>query len=188
MRDYRMSFSHVGFYVTDLDRMTDFYSRILGFPVTDHGLLRGTIPITFLSRDPKEHHQIALIAARPAGGGDGIIHQISFRLEDLEALQRLRRRLIAEGVIVEGVTKHRTVTHGNAWAMYVHDPEGNQIELFVDSPWYIPQPCSEHIDLDRPVDDILAESEAYCRAQPGFEPVEAWRAKMAERVAAHDRA
>ena len=187
MRDYKMSFSHMGFYVADLARMTDFYSRILGFPVTDHGLLRGTIPITFLSRDPKEHHQIALIEARPEGGGVGIIHQISFRLDDLESLQRLRRRLIAEGVIVEGVTKHRTISHGNAWALYVHDPEGNQIELFVDSPWYIEQPCSEHIDLDRPAAEIVAESEAWCRTQPGFKPVEVWRAEMAERVAAHDR-
>mgnify|MGYP003352561639 CR=1 FL=1 len=85
-----LSFSHMGFYVSDLEKMTDFYSRILGFPVTDHGLLRGTIPITFLSRDPKEHHQIALIQARPEGSGLGIIHQISFRLADLESLQRLR--------------------------------------------------------------------------------------------------
>lgn len=188
MRDYSLKFSHMGFYVTDLPKMTDFYSRILGFPVTDHGLLRGTIPITFLSRDPGEHHQIALIDARPEGEGIGIIHQISFRLPDLDALKRLRACLIAEGIIVEGVTKHRTVTHGNAWAMYVHDPEGNQIELFVDSPWYIPQPCSEHIDLDRPTEVILAESEAYCRAQPGFKTNAEWRADMRALIEAHDRA
>ena len=187
MRDYSMSFSHIGFYVQNLDRMTDFYSRILGFPVTDRGILHGKIPIAFLSRDPKDHHQIALIEARPPGGGEAIIHQISFRLPDLDALKRLRRRLIEEGVIVEGSTKHRSITHGNAWALYVHDPEGNQIELFVDSPWYIEQPCAEPIDLDRPTKDILAESEAFCRAQPGFKPVEDWRAAMAERIAAHDR-
>lgn len=187
MRDYSMTFSHMGFYVSDLAKMTDFYSRILGFPVTDHGLLRGTIPITFLSRDPKEHHQIALIQGRPDLGSAGIIHQISFRLDDLPTLQRLRRRLIAEGVIVAGVTRHREITHGNAWALYVHDPEGNQIELFVDSPWYIEQPCSVPIDFDRPAEDILAESEAWCRTQPGFKPVEAWRAEMADRIAAHDR-
>ena len=90
-------------------------------------------------------------------------------------------------MIVEGVTKHRSITHGNAWALYVHDPEGNQIELFVDSPWYIEQPCAEPIDLDRPTKDILAESEAFCRNQPGFKPIEDWRAAMAERIAAHDR-
>lgn len=188
MRDYSLKFSHLGIYVHDLERMTDFYSRILGFPVTDHGLLHGSIPITFLSRDPGEHHQIALIKARAADGKDNVINQISFRLPDLENLQRLRKRLIAEGFIKEGVTKHRAITHGNAFALYVHDPEGNQVELFVDSPWYIEQPCSEPIDFDRPVADIMAESEAFCRKSPGFRPIEEWRAQMVERIAAHDAA
>lgn len=187
MRDYSMKFSHMGILVRDLEKMTDFYSRILGFPVTDHGKLHGTVPITFLSRDPGEHHQIALIQAKPEGATDSVVHQISFRLPDLADLQRLRRRLIEEGFIKEGVTRHRTVTHGNAWSMYVHDPEGNQIELFTDAPWYIEQPCSVPIDLDRPTEEILAESEAFCRAQPGFKPIEQWRAEMAERIAAHDR-
>ena len=54
--------------------------------------------------------------------------------------------------------------------------------------WYIEQPCSKLIDLDRSNEEILAESEAFCRAQPGFRPVEEWWAAMAERIAAHDRA
>lgn len=186
MRDYALTFSHLGIYVTDMEKMTDFYSRILGFPVTDHGLLHGKIPITFMSRDPKVHHQIALIQVRPAGAADTALNQISFNLPDLASLQRLRQRLKDEGMIVEGVTKHRTITHGNAWAVYMHDPEGNQIELFVDSPWYIEQPCSTHIDMDRPAEEILAESEAYCRAQPGFKPAAEWQKDMAARIAAHD--
>lgn len=68
----------------------------------------------------------------------------------------------------------------------MHDPEGNQIELFVASPWYIEQPCRELIDLDRPNEEILAEGEAFCRAQPRFRPVEEWRAATAERIVAHD--
>lgn len=183
MRDYSLKFSHVGIMVTDLARMTDFYSRILGFPVTDHGLLHGKIPITFMSRDPADHHQIALVQARPAGQTDSVVNQISFRLPDLDALKRLRQALLKEGF-----TKHRCVTHGNAWAVYVHDPEGNQVELFVDSDWYIEQPCSLPVDLDRPTDEILRASETFCRAQPGFKPIAEWRREIAERIAAHDRA
>jgi hypothetical protein len=41
MRHYRINFSHFGIMVTGLAKMTGFYSRILGFPVTDHGLLPG---------------------------------------------------------------------------------------------------------------------------------------------------
>ena len=29
-----LEFSHIGIYVTDLDRMRDFYTRLLGFQVT----------------------------------------------------------------------------------------------------------------------------------------------------------
>jgi hypothetical protein len=49
-------------------------------------------------------------------------------------------------------------------------------------------PAANFIDLDRSTEEILAESEAFCRAQPGFRRVEEWRAAMAERIAAHDRA
>lgn len=186
MRDYKLKFSHLGIHVTDLARMTDFYSRVLGFPVTDHGLLHGTIPITFMSRSPEDHHQIALIAGRPDGATDSVINQISFELDSLQELQNLYRRLVAEGLIKEGETRHRTIMHGNAWAIYMHDPEGNQIECFVDSPWYIPQPCSTHIDLTRSTDDILAETKAYCERQPGFKPMEAWKDDMRRLIANHD--
>ncbi|HVJ23513.1 MAG TPA: VOC family protein, partial [Burkholderiales bacterium] len=53
------SFSHMGLYVTDAARMEDFYTRVLGFAVTDRGNL-GSVNIVFLSRDPREHHQIIL--------------------------------------------------------------------------------------------------------------------------------
>jgi catechol 2,3-dioxygenase len=28
-------------------------------------------------------------------------------------------------------------THGIAWSVYARDPEGNTLEFFVDSPWFI---------------------------------------------------
>lgn len=34
-----VSFSHLGIYVRDLERMVDFYSRFLGFVITDRGTL-----------------------------------------------------------------------------------------------------------------------------------------------------
>lgn len=182
MRDYKVKFSHLGIMVTNMEKMTDFYSRILGFPITDHGLLHGTVPITFLSRDPNEHHQIALIQGRPATQTESAINQISFRLPDLASLQRLRAALI-----IEGFTKHRSVTHGNAWALYVHDPEGNQVELFVDSDWYIEQPCSLPVDLTQPTEVILRQSEEFCKAQPGFKPIAEWRDDMKKHIEAHDQ-
>ena len=34
-----LAFSHIGFYVTDIERMEAFYTRFLGFTVTDRGAL-----------------------------------------------------------------------------------------------------------------------------------------------------
>ena len=37
-----LSFSHLGIHVSDLPRMEDFYTRVLGFTVTDRGMARET--------------------------------------------------------------------------------------------------------------------------------------------------
>jgi catechol 2,3-dioxygenase-like lactoylglutathione lyase family enzyme len=38
-RAVKLEFSHVGLFVTDMTTMTDFYHRVLGFPITDRGYL-----------------------------------------------------------------------------------------------------------------------------------------------------
>ena len=38
------------------------------------------------------------------------------------------------------------MNHGNAWSVYFRDPEGNRIEIFCDTEWYIEQPCVEDLD------------------------------------------
>jgi catechol 2,3-dioxygenase-like lactoylglutathione lyase family enzyme len=36
--------SHIGLWVTDMDRMREFYTRLLGFKVMDQGELRAAAP------------------------------------------------------------------------------------------------------------------------------------------------
>ena len=43
-----VSFSHVGIHVTDLARMEDFYTRVLGLLVSDRGSLPGGPALVFL--------------------------------------------------------------------------------------------------------------------------------------------
>jgi catechol-2,3-dioxygenase len=173
-----LCFSHVGLFVTEMARMADFYTRVLGFAVTDEGKL-GESRLTFLSRDPGDHHQIVLVEGRPQGLPDRIVNQISFRLSSLADLQRFYRRVREEapGDLV-------AVSHGNAWSVYFRDPEGNRIEVFTDSPWHVPQPVREPLDLNRPEAEILRETEAFCRSRPGFKPMEEWRAEIAHKISA----
>jgi catechol 2,3-dioxygenase-like lactoylglutathione lyase family enzyme len=169
------SFSHMGIYVTDPARMEDFYTRVLGFAVTDRGLL-GSVSLIFLSRDPRDHHQIVLAAGRPPGGFNPI-NQISFRMADFAGLREMHRRLNAEGV-----GELAPVSHGNALSVYFKDPEGNRIELFVDTPWYVEQPVRVPLDMKLSDAELWAWAERDARSRPGFKPAEEWRAALRDRL------
>ena len=155
--------SHFGIHVTDIARMEAFYTRTLGLLVSDRGALANGPTLVFLSRDPDEHHQLVLVTGRPPGGGYNVVNQISFKLPALDDLQAMHRRLREEGI-----KEFRIVTHGNAWSIYFADPEGNRVELFVDTPWHTPQPFAEPFDLEAPTATIMAETEKICRSRPGF--------------------
>ena len=170
----------MGIFVADVARMEDFYTRILGFAVTDRGDLetpRGKVFLVFLSRDPGEHHQIVLASGRPDSLPFNPINQISFRMADFAGLREMHRRLADEKV-----RDLYPVSHGNALSVYFLDPEGNRIELFVDTPWYVQQPLRVPMDMRLPDAELWKWAQAEARKQPGFRPVEEWRAEMAKRM------
>jgi catechol 2,3-dioxygenase-like lactoylglutathione lyase family enzyme len=178
-----LAFSHVGFFVQDIRRMEDFYRRLMGFTVTDRGDLdtpAGQVALVFLSRDPAEHHQVVLASGRPTELPFNIINQISFRAKNLADLKRLHAAITAE----PGLEEIRTVTHGNAISIYFRDPEGNRIELFVDTPWHCIQPMRESVDFSKPDEDILADAYRIASAAANFMPRERWIEKMRQNMAA----
>jgi catechol-2,3-dioxygenase len=175
-----LTLNHIGLYAHDLNKLEDFYTRVLGFTVTDRGDLPipgGSVTLVFLSRDPEDHHQIALASGRPAQIPYNIVNQISLKADSLTTLKKLLVNLKKEGI-----TDINTISHGNALSMYVHDPEGNRLELFMDLPWYVTQPMREPMDLTLSENEIFANAEKHARAQPGFMLRTAWRAKMVERM------
>jgi catechol-2,3-dioxygenase len=173
-----LAMSHVGFHVRDVAVMEDFYTRVLGFTVTDRGQL-GAAYLVFMSRNPAEHHQVVLISGRPADEHFNIINQLSFRVPDIAAL-----RHFANALVGEKASELRPVTHGNAISLYFRDPEGNRIELFLDTPWYCEQPCREPVDFSKSDAEILAETERLARALPGFKSREAWMAEVRAKIEA----
>ncbi len=172
-----LRFSHVGFYVRDLARMAAFYKDVMGFFETDRGQL-GPVGLVFLSRDPDEHHQLVLASGRPAEPVFNLINQISLRVPDLATLRLVRDNVSAEPDVTDLVC----ATHGNAVSIYFRDPEGNRLEIFMDTPWYCEQPLREPIDLDQPDAAVLAQAEALARSRPRFRSRAEWRAEMARRM------
>jgi len=166
-------FSHMGFYVRDIARMSRFYRDVMCFFQTDRGLL-GTVELAFFSRDPSEHHQIVLATGRPADLAFSVINQISLRVPDLATLREVRNRANAEPDVTDMVT----ATHGNAVSIYFRDPEGNRLEVFMDMPWYCEQPLREPIDLDQSDEAVMAAAEALARSRPKFRSRAQWMSEM----------
>ena len=185
----KLTLSHVGLSCFDLDRVEDFYTRVLGMTVTDRGPVPGGERLVFLTTDPGEHHQLVLASGRTEGtvlegpvlGGSwgAAVFQLTFRLEDLATLRRVQERLAAEGN-----TNFIPLNHGNSWSVYTRDPEGNGLEFVVDSPWFIHQPFGEFLDLSLDDAEILRRTEELCRATGAYQPFEEWRAQIAGQIVA----
>jgi len=170
----KMAFAHMGIYVVDLARMVDFYTRVLGFCVTDRALIRG-VNVAFLSRDPDEHHQIVLVPGRdPAHAST--INQISFRVVSFAELRRVHARLVEDAAPALNPTNH-----GGSWSIYFADPEGNRIELFVHTPWYLP-PVSIPLDLTLSDEEIHRLTREMVDATPGSMARSVWHERTRRRM------
>lgn len=181
----QIQFSHCGIFVRDVERTVHFYTEYLGFVVTDRGPIANG-EFAFLTRSADEHHQLAIGSGRPEGTA-GTVQQISFRVDDLGTLKRLYARVRQAGdlVTLEGPTLG-PLAHGDTISVYFGDPDNNRIELFIDTPWHIPQPVRVAWDVSASDQDILSEVERHARAQPGFRIKAEWSAELRARLAEAD--
>jgi catechol 2,3-dioxygenase len=174
-----LSLSHFGIFVYDMEQMERFYTEVLGFMVTDRGNIRGR-DLVFLSRSPDDHHQIVMAGGRTGKPDDQVINQLSFRVASLDALKDFYGALKQRA----DVREISPISHGNAWSVYFRDPENNRLEVFTDAPWYVTQPRGDKLDLSLSNDEIIRQTEAACRDDPGFMPVAQWQADFKARLAA----
>jgi len=123
---------HLVLYVKDLKRSAAFYGEVLewevAFPVT-----LGIPAAAFTSG--RTHHELLLIevgdeaSALPTGRHLGLYH-FGLRVGDTDDdLRAMVTRLQEAGVTIVGASDH-TVTH----SLYVLDPDGNEVELYIDVP------------------------------------------------------
>ena len=168
--------SHVGIFVRDMDLMTRFYTEVFDLKLTDQGEGRNfKVKLHFLSGSEQQHHQLVLASGRSADTPSTVM-QLSFKVSEIDDLRRTRERALARGA-----SQMRGMNHGNALSIYFSDPEDNTVEVYLDTPWYIPQPHGTPLDLERPDAQIWAETEAACRADPKFQPVQDWQRAFGER-------
>ncbi|MDP3714476.1 MAG: VOC family protein [Mycobacteriales bacterium] len=122
---------HLVLYVRDLDRSRHFYREVLGWDE-----VRGDVPLSVPAAafsSGRTHHELLLIevgpsaAPMPPGRRVGMYHFGLKVGESDEELREVVRHLDRHGVPVLGASDH-TVTH----SLYIADPDGHEIELYVD--------------------------------------------------------
>lgn len=176
-----LTLTHIGFYVQNLEKQVEFYTRILEFTETDRGDMINAsgkpVRLVFLSRDPEEHHQIVLIDGRPSDTDYSVINQLSMKADSFATLRRMYNNLKAVGT-----TEFETITHGNSISIYARDPEGLRLEYYVHTPWYCTQPMRIPIDMAWDDETLWAKVEAHARSLPGFQSRAEWVAKMKKRM------
>lgn len=127
--DPRVDVGHVHLKVSDLERSIRFYADALGFDL----IQRYGTQAAFLSAGGYHHHVgLNTWESRggppPARGTTGLFH-VAFRYPDRASLADALRRLTEHGVSLDGASDH-----GVSEALYLHDPDGNGIELYWDRP------------------------------------------------------
>jgi catechol 2,3-dioxygenase len=121
---------HIVLYVRDVARSAAFYRDVLGWrQVTPEGL-----PVAAFSSG-RTHHELLLIQVGPdatplpRGRQIGLYH-FGLKVGDSDDdLRKAVTTLEAAGVPIAGASDH-TVSH----SLYLHDPDGNEVELYVDVP------------------------------------------------------
>jgi catechol 2,3-dioxygenase len=140
---------HVHLKVADLDRALAFYCGVLGFEL----MQRYGRQAAFLSAGGYHHH-LGLNTwesrggSPPPAGTTGLYH-VAFLYPTRAALADALRRLLEAGIPLEGASDH-----GVSEALYLHDPDGNGVELYWDrrqAEW--PRTPDGHLAMDtRPLD------------------------------------
>ncbi|HEY1223176.1 MAG TPA: VOC family protein [Acidimicrobiales bacterium] len=123
---------HIVLFVRNVENSATFYANVLGWetviPVTPGS------PIAAFSSG-RTHHELLLIevgndaTVQPGGRHLGLYH---FGLKIGETDEELRQAVTSlrdAGVEIVGITDH-TISH----SLYIRDPDGNEIELYVDVP------------------------------------------------------
>jgi len=172
-------FTHVGFWVEDLNKMADFYQRVFNMHRSDHGKIDAhglNAELAFLTRDPTEHHQLVFLAGKPKDLAFNVINQISFRVNALADLRAYWHLLQDESE----ASDIYAFSHGNAWSVYFHDPEGNRCEIYLDTPWYVEQPFRAELNLEMTDEEILEETRKEVSKYPTARPIEEWQQEVAD--------
>ncbi len=119
---------HAVLKVRNQERAEQFYNGVLGIPIAAR---HERMPMTFFTLG--NHHDLAVLAVgddAPAAprNSPGLYH-LAFKIGDtLDELRAAEEKLEAAGVKIDA-----TIDHIVSKSLYLRDPDGNGIELYIDA-------------------------------------------------------
>lgn len=119
---------HAVLRVRNLERSTAFYRDLLG--MREVARYRGKMVFFSLGAN---HHDLALmeLGAQAAGADPSAVglYHLAFKVGDtLDELRVVKAELEASGVTILGMSDHRV-----SQSLYIRDPDGIDLELYVDA-------------------------------------------------------
>ncbi len=120
---------HVVFFVRDLKKSVHFYGDILGF----NQIKTDSMPGAAMFTSGRTHHEMLLIevgpdAPLPPRGRRAGLYHIGLKVGDsIEELRTAKAELEAAGVPILGMSDHHV-----SKSLYLTDPDGNEVEIFID--------------------------------------------------------
>jgi len=122
------SLGHVVLKVADLERSEQFYNGVLGMPVCAHLDEQG-MKMTFFSLG--NHHDLAIakVSGEESTAGEQAVglHHVAFCIgTSLDELIEAKAQLEVAGIVPT------PVDHEVTKSLYFHDPDGHNVELYVD--------------------------------------------------------
>ena len=118
--------AHVVLYVSDVAKSVDFYSKNLGMEVMTNDSERGMAFLSFGT----QHHDFGLFRVRGEAtkGTLGLGHVAMVAEGGMDELKAIHAKLLENQVEVVSTTDH-----GVTRSVYFNDPDGNRLEIFVES-------------------------------------------------------
>ena len=117
---------HVVLKVTDLERSVEFYTKVLGFRVSDV-YPETMMPGMVFMRCNNDHHGVALVGGATGEMKNIELHHMAFQVETIDEVLKARDYLKAQGVRIMFEGRRRA---GCQVAVEFLDPDGHFLEIF----------------------------------------------------------
>lgn len=119
---------HAVLYVSDIERSRHFYRNVLGF-----NEIKADARGFAMYSSGRTHHELLLIQvgsdAQPVPSGRRVgLYHLGFKIGETDDELRAARAELAEA----GVELLGSSDHGVTHSLYLADPDGNEVELYID--------------------------------------------------------